>query len=71
MRSNPIVKTLRVYADRIEPASDIRFLFPFELQILDQPSYELSRSGLASHQVYKERQRQRVKERLFGESGDF
>ena len=70
LRTNPMVKALRVYADRIEPASDIRFLFPFELQILDQPSYELSRSGLASHQVYKERQRRRAKERLFGESDD-
>lgn len=68
VRENPMVKALRVYADRIEPSSDIRFMFPFELQILDQHSYELSRSGLASHHVYKERQRQRVKERLLGES---
>lgn len=70
LRGNPMVKALRVYADRIEPNADLRFLFPFELQILDQPSYELSRSGLASHQVYKERQRQRAKERLFGPDFD-
>lgn len=68
VRGNPMVKALKAYADRLEPNSDIRFLFPFELQILDQHSYELSRSGLASHQVYKERQRQRVKERLLGEA---
>lgn len=68
VRGNPMVKALRAYADRLEPNSDVRFLFPFELQILDQHSYELSRSGLASHHVYKERQRQRVKERLLGES---
>lgn len=68
VRGNPMVKALKAYADRLEPTSDIRFLFPFELQILDQHSYELSRSGLASHHVYKERQRQRVKERLLGET---
>lgn len=67
MADSTVVRTVRSYADRIEPGADIRFLFPFELQILDQRSYELSRSGLASHAVYKERQRQRVKERLWGE----
>lgn len=62
----PMVRLLRNYADRLEPDATARFLFPFELQILDQHSYELSRSGLAAHHVYKERQRQSVKERLLG-----
>src|SRR5699024_5892852 len=62
----PMVRLLRNYADRLEPDATARFLFPFELQILDQHSYELSRSGLAAHHVYKERQRQSVKDRLLG-----
>lgn len=66
MRNTPVMRSLRSYADRLEPNGAARFLFPFELQILDQHSYELSRSGLAAHHVYKERQRQRVKERLLG-----
>lgn len=66
MRDTPMMRLLRTYADRLDTDGAARFLFPFELQILDQHSYELSRSGLAAHHVYKERQRQRVKERLLG-----
>ncbi len=43
-----------------------RFFFPFEVQILDEESFELSRSGLASHDVYKQRQRAAVKRRVLG-----
>ncbi len=66
LQGTPMIRALRGYADRLQSTPDARFLFPFELQILDQHSYELSRSGLAAHHVYKDRQRQRVKERLFG-----
>ena len=45
-------------------SAEIRFQFPFEVQILDIEAYERSRSGLASHDEYKERQRQQVKHRL-------
>ena len=65
-RESVVLRALTQYLERMEPGADIRFLFPFEVQILDRHSYDLSRSGLASHAVYKERQRQRVKERLFG-----
>ncbi len=46
--------------------SEVKFLFPHEVQILDETSFVGSRSGRASHGVYKERQRSAVKKRLFG-----
>lgn len=45
---------------------EIRFFFPFEVQILDRASYELSRSGYASHEQYKARQRDAVRRRVLG-----
>ncbi len=45
---------------------ELRFFFPFEIQILDQESYALSRSGLAAHDVYKKRQLAAVKRRVLG-----
>jgi uncharacterized protein (TIGR04562 family) len=46
---------------------DVHFFFPYEVQIMDVEAFEASRSGRASHEVYKERQRYAVKKRLFGE----
>jgi len=46
--------------------SEVKFLFPYEIQILDRESFVDSRSGRASHAVYKARQRFSVKKRLFG-----
>ncbi len=43
---------------------EISFFFPFEVQIMDIESYRRSRSGLASHDEYKRRQRESVKERV-------
>jgi uncharacterized protein (TIGR04562 family) len=45
---------------------EIRFFFPFEVQILDEESYQLSRSGYAAHHLYKARQRDAVRDRVFG-----
>jgi uncharacterized protein (TIGR04562 family) len=45
---------------------DLRFFFPFEVQVLDQECFEASHSGLASHAVYKERQRETVRRRVLG-----
>ena len=45
---------------------EIRFFFPFEIQILDQESYQQSREGLASHELYKARQREAVQRRILG-----
>ena len=44
----------------------IRFFFPFEIQILDSQSYEATRSGYASHDLYKQRQRDAVRKRVLG-----
>lgn len=46
--------------------SEVKFFFPYEVQILDKESFVDSRSGRASHAVYKSLQRQKVKRRLFG-----
>lgn len=47
--------------------SDVHFFFPYEVQVLDHSSFEASRSGRASHDVYKNKQRLAVKRRLFGD----
>lgn len=40
--------------------------FPFEVQVLDEEAWQLTRSGLAAHSVYKARQRETVKRRVLG-----
>jgi uncharacterized protein (TIGR04562 family) len=40
------------------------FYFPFEIQIMDKHSYLKSREGLASHDEYKQRQRDAVRKRV-------
>lgn len=52
--------------DGMTEKEEARFLFPFEVQILDQESWEITQAGLASHDVYKARQRHAVKRRLWG-----
>jgi uncharacterized protein (TIGR04562 family) len=66
LQDTGVYRTISNYTDRIEDDEDVRFLFPFEVQILDRHSYELSRSGLASHEVYKDRQREVVRDRVLG-----
>ena len=46
--------------------SEVKFFFPYEVQILDKATFIESRSGRTSHAVYKARQRYAVKKRLFG-----
>lgn len=46
---------------------ELRFFFPFEIQVLDEASYRASRVGDASHAAYKERQRQSCRQRVLGE----
>lgn len=41
-----------------------RFFFPFEVQVLDHESYIESRTGRASHEVYKKNQRRVVRKRV-------
>ncbi len=40
------------------------FFFPFEIQIMDQASYQLTRIGLASHDLYKKRQKRAIRKRI-------
>jgi len=49
---------------------EIRFFFPFEVQILDEESYRRSRSGYAAHDLYKQRQRKAVRDRVLGRLSD-
>lgn len=45
---------------------ELRFFFPFEIQVTDEASHESSRSGRASHERYKARQRDAVRRRVLG-----
>lgn len=65
----PVVEesALATLVERLSALEEVRFLFPFEVQITDERSYSLSKSGLASHEVYKRRQRHAVKRRLWGD----
>ncbi len=49
-----------------EALGGIRFFFPFEIQIMDEASYQQTREGLASHELYKARQREAVQRRILG-----
>lgn len=50
----------------LRDTSQIRFFFPFEVQIMDEKSFEMSRVGEAAHADYKRRQRESVKRRILG-----
>lgn len=54
---------IRVYS---ESGEEIRFFFPYEVQIMDHESYQQSREGLAGHEMYKARQREAVTRRVLG-----
>ncbi len=51
---------------RVEEPELARFFFPFEIQILDEESYKTSRTGYASHELYKERQKESARKRVLG-----
>lgn len=59
--------SMRKVLERLGVHTEVRFFFPYEVQIMDAAAYERSRSGLASHDVYKARQRHAVKRRLWGD----
>ena len=55
---------------RVKPPGaqeEFSFFYPFEVQIMDQSSYQRVLSGPSEHQAYKERQRQAARRRLFPE----
>ncbi|MEH6631119.1 MAG: TIGR04552 family protein [Halopseudomonas aestusnigri] len=49
-----------------EDGTRIRFYFPYEIQILDEASYQSNRHGEASHVQYKLRQVKSVRRRVLG-----
>lgn len=55
-----------LHLEGAEP-DELSFFFPFEVQILDQESYEASRSGQASHETYKARQIDAIRKRVLGD----
>jgi uncharacterized protein (TIGR04562 family) len=54
-------------AERAQQDAEMNFFFPYEVQVLDQRSYEESRHGLAAHSEYKRRQRDTVRKRVLGD----
>lgn len=48
-----------------EGGDTFSFFYPFEVQIVDEASYLKNQSGPSSHALYKERQRQAARQRLF------
>lgn len=44
---------------------DLRFFYPFEVQITDEKSHEINTQGEASHEAYKESQLRTARMRLF------
>ena len=47
-------------------ARDIRFFYPFEIQIVDRESNDANSLGEASHQEYKKSQLRSAFKRIFG-----
>ncbi|WP_432381425.1 TIGR04552 family protein [Duganella sp. P38] len=45
---------------------DVSFFFEYEIQLLDEASYQRSLSGPASHEAYKQRQVDTARTRVFG-----
>ena len=44
---------------------NLRFFFPYEVQIIDKHTHELNTKGIAAHGEYKKRQRQAALKRVF------
>lgn len=55
-------KLITVTREGSEPFS---FFYPFEVQIVDEASFLKNQSGPSSHALYKDRQRQAARQRLF------
>lgn len=47
---------------------NFRFFYPFEVQIMDQETYNRNLAGPMAHDEYKARQRSKARERVFGEN---
>lgn len=47
-----------------------RFFYPFEIQIMDEATWQKNLTGPTAHDQYKERQRRRARERVLGLSNE-
>lgn len=50
---------------------DVRFFYPFEVQVMDKESYEINTQGEASHEEYKKSQQNAALKRVFKDLLDF
>ncbi len=57
--------------DTSDLSQDIRFFYPYEVQITDESSHEENTKGEASHNEYKKSQLETASKRLFSELIDF
>lgn len=57
--------TRKLVEVQIPGKEPFRFFYPFEVQILDEKSHEIVKSGPSDHEAYKERQKEAARARLF------
>ncbi len=52
--------------DRGDEKESLKFFYPFEVQLIDEKTFEENEKTSASHQAYKERQRRAARRRVLG-----
>ena len=61
-------KLITVNVGSEQATRSFRFFYPFEIQIMDEATWQKNLTGPTAHDQYKERQRKRARERAFGVS---
>lgn len=64
MKDNPLAQKI-LSLDTSPIARDVRFFYPFEVQITDYESFLKNTQGEASHQEYKRAQLRSAMKRIF------
>lgn len=59
-------KLITVPVGEGEMKRSFRFFYPFEIQIMDVETWRSTQTGPTAHDQYKDRQRKRARERVFG-----
>ncbi len=59
-------KLITVNVGTGQNARPFRFFYPYEIQIMDQATFLKNQSGPMAHDAYKDRQRIKARERVFG-----
>lgn len=65
-KNDPIIQKV-LHIDLSMISRDIKFFYPYEVQIVDKVSHQMNSEGNASHNEYKKQQLKSAKERLFKE----